>query len=163
MIRRTGCCSETLHLLDHERYKGSRIQDSLCLLIKISLIGRTTTFGHTKETVFHSFCSLDVYLGRQITFGIDFFIHAQRSILAVTEVFFRISLIYTFGQCFFITIAGPYLLSFFTMDDSGTGILTQRKLTFNGNLGIAEESQSHILVIVACFGILQDLCHLLVM
>ena len=81
MVRRTSSCTQSLHLFYQERNQSSRIQDSFCFLIQISLVGRTTTFGYTQEIVFHTFGSLQVNLSRKVTTSIHFFVHAQRSIL----------------------------------------------------------------------------------
>ena len=48
------------------------------------------------------------------------------------------------------------------MDDGGTGVLAERENTLYGCFGIAEELQSHIFVVVACFRISKDSSDLLV-
>ena len=48
------------------------------------------------------------------------------------------------------------------MDDSRSGILTERKYTFSSNFCITQESQRHIFIVITCFRIAQDLSHLLV-
>ena len=75
MIRRTCRRAESLHLGDKERHQSLRIQDGLCLLVKICLVGGTAAFCHTKESVFHAFGCLDIYLGRQVALGVDLLIH----------------------------------------------------------------------------------------
>ena len=81
MIRRTSRCTQCLHLLNQERNQSARIQNRFCLLIQISLIGRTTTLGHTQEFVLHAFRSLDIDLGRQIALRVHLVVHVERSIL----------------------------------------------------------------------------------
>ena len=163
MIRRTSSRTEALHLLNHERYQSSWIEDGFRLLIQISLIGRPTAFGHAQETVLHSFGGFDVDLCREVALGVHLFVHAQRGILAVTQVFFGISLIDTFRQSLFVAITGPHLLAFFAMDDGRTRILTERKNALACHFRIAQERQRHILVIVAGLRVVQNLRHLFIM
>ena len=130
VVRRTSSCTQRLHFLNEERNQSAGIQDCFCFLIQVSLIGRTATFGHAKELIFHTFGSFDIYLRRQVTLRVHLVVHIQRSILRVTQVFFSICFVDTQRKSFFITIASPYLLSLFTMNDSRTGILTERKHAF---------------------------------
>ena len=95
VVRRTSSCTQSLHFLNQERNQSSRIQDSLGFLIQISLVGRTTTLSHAQEFIFHSLSSLNINLSRQVATGVHFLIHGKRSILRITQVFFRISLVYT--------------------------------------------------------------------
>ena len=82
MIWRAGCRAEALHLLDQERNEGSRVLDAgLGLLIQVSLVGRAAALGHAEEAVLHSFCGLDVNLGRKIALGVHLVVHIQRGIL----------------------------------------------------------------------------------
>ena len=48
------------------------------------------------------------------------------------------------------------------MDDGGTGVLTQGELALGSHLGIAQEGERYILVIVTGLGVAQDLGHLLI-
>ena len=48
------------------------------------------------------------------------------------------------------------------MDDGGTGVLTQGELALGSHLGIAQEGECYILVIVAGLGVAENLGHLLV-
>ena len=48
------------------------------------------------------------------------------------------------------------------MDDSRTGILAERQDAFCGSLGIAQECQCHIAVVVRSLGIAEDGSYLLV-
>ena len=162
MIRRTSCSSQSLHLFNQERNQCSRIQDGFCFLIQVSLVSRTTTLCYAKEFILHTLSSFDVNLSRQVAASIHFFVHSKRSVLRVTKIFFCISLVHTQRKRFFITVASPNLLSFFTVDNCCTGILTERKYAFGSYFCITQESQSYILVVVACFRVSQNLCHLFV-
>ena len=136
--------------------------NALCFLIQVSLVSRTTSLCHTQELILHALCSFDVDLGRQVALGVYFVIHIQGSVLRIAQVFFRIGFINTQRKRFFVAVAGPYLLSLFAMDDSRSGILTERKYTFSSNFCITQESQRHIFIVITCFRIAQDLSHLLV-
>ena len=48
------------------------------------------------------------------------------------------------------------------MDDGRTRVLTQGELALGRHLGIAQEGERYILVVVAGLGVAQDLRHLLV-
>ena len=140
MIGRTSSRTERFHFLHEERNEGSRILDTcLGLLIEIGFVRRTATFGDTEETVFRSFGSLQVDLGREVTLGIHLVVHVERRILRIAEVAFGVGIIDTFAERFFVTETGPYFLAFLAVDDGGTGILAQRQLTFASHLCIAQE------------------------
>ena len=46
------------------------------------------------------------------------------------------------------------------MDDGGTGVLAERQHALGSRLGIAQELQGHVLVVLRCFGVVEDGCHL---
>ena len=48
------------------------------------------------------------------------------------------------------------------MNDGGAGVLTEGQDALAGCLGIAQELQCHILVVLRSLGVGQDFCHLLV-
>ena len=48
------------------------------------------------------------------------------------------------------------------MDDGGTRVLAEGELSLAGHLGIAQEGECHVLVVVAGLGVGQDAGHLLV-
>ena len=163
MVRRTCSSAEALHRFDQERNQGTRVLDAgLGLLIQIGLIGRSAALGYHQEAVFHTLCSLDVDLGREVAAGVLFVVHIQRSVLAVTQVLLRVGLEYTFGDSFLIFEAGPDLLSLFAVNDGSTRILAQWQFALGCNFGITQEGQCNILVVGAGFGVAQNLCHLFV-
>ena len=163
MIRRTSSCAESLHLLNQERNQSARVLYScLCLLIEICLVGRASALNHAQELILAALCSFDVYLCRQVAACVNLLIHAQRSILRVAQVLFCICLVYAFRQSLLVAEAGPYLLSLLSVDDGSTCVLAERQLALACHFGVAQESQSHILVVVACFGVVKYLGHLLV-
>ena len=163
VIRRTSRRTQRFHFFHHERHQLLGIQQSLGFLVKIRFIGRSTTLGNAEEMIFHTFGSFDIDLRRKVAFGIHFFVHRKRSILAITQIFFGISFENTQRKSFFVAIAGPHLLTLFTVDDSRTGILTQRQFTLGSHFGITQESQCHIFVVFTSLRIVQNLGNLLVM
>ena len=48
------------------------------------------------------------------------------------------------------------------MDDSRTGILTQRQFTLGSHLSVTQESECHILIVITGLRVIQYLSHLLV-
>ena len=162
MIRGTSSRTQCLDLFDDEGDQSAGIQDRLCFLIQVSLIGGTATLCHTQELIFHTFRSFDIDLGGEVAFGVHFVVHVQGSVLRIAQVLFRIGFIYTQRKCLFIAVASPHLLSLFAVDDSRTGILTERKYTLSSNFCVTQESQRYIFIVITCFRITQDLSHLLV-
>ena len=164
MVRRTSGCTQRLHLLYEERNQGSLVLDgSLRHRIEIGLVGRATTLCHHHELILSTLGSLDVDLGRKVTTGVHLVVHIQRCILRVTEIVLREGVEHTQAQGLFILETSPHLLSLLTMNDSGTRILAERQDALAGHLGITEELQSHILVVLRCLGISEDLGNLFVM
>ncbi len=163
MIRRACCRTEALHLGHEERNEGPRVLDTcLGLLIEIALVGRSAALGHHEETIFVSLDSLDVDLGRKIALGVDLIVHVKRSVLRVAEILFCISLEYSEREGLFILEAGPDLLAFLAVDDSGTCILAEREFALCSHFRIAEEGQGDIFVIGSRLRIRKDLRNLLV-
>jgi len=162
MVRRASSSSQCFHLFNQERNQCTRIQNCLCFLIQICFVGRTTSFCYTKKFILHTFSSLNVNLCRKVTFCIYLIIHIQRCILRVTQIFFSICFVNTQRKSLFVRIPCPYLLSFFTVNNSSTGILAEWKYTFRCHFCITQESQCHVLVILAGFRIVQDFCYLFV-
>ena len=54
------------------------------------------------------------------------------------------------------------MLSFLAMDDSRSGILTQRQLAFASHFGVTQESERYIFVVRRSLRVTQDFCHLLI-
>ena len=162
VIGRTSSRTQCLYLFDKERNQRFRIQDSFRFLIEICFIGRTATLSNAKKLILHAFSSFNINLRRKIALRIHFVVHIERGVLRITQILFRICFIDTEREGFFITIARPHLLSFFTVDDSRTRILAEGQHTLRGNFGITQESQSHILIVVTCFGVTQNLSNLFV-
>ena len=163
VIRRTSSRSKALHLLYQEGEQRALVLDrSLGHGVEIGLVGRTATLSHTDETILSTLGSLDVDLCGEVATGVHLVVHRQRSVLRVAQVVLCIGIVNTTGKSFLILEAGPYLLTLLTMDDGGTGVLAERQHALHGCLGIAEELQSHILVILRGLGIFQDGGHLLI-
>ena len=162
VVGRTCGRAQRLYLFDKERNQCPGIQDSFRLLIEISLVSRTAALGNAKELILHTFGSFDVNLCRKVALRVHFVVHIERGVLGITQVLFRICFVDAEREGFLIAVARPYLLSFFTVDDSRTRVLAERQHAFGGNFGIAQESQSYIFIVVACFGVAQNLGDLLV-
>ena len=162
MVRRAGRRSKSLHLLHKERHESARIEDSLGHLIEVGLVGRAATLHDAEELIFHTLLSLDVDLGREVALRVDFLVHIQRSVLAVAKILLGVSLVNTLRESLGVIEAGPDLLSLFSVDNRCTCVLAERQFAFGGHLGVAQEAQSHVFVIVGSLRIAQDLGDLLV-
>ena len=163
MVRRAGRRAQALHFL-HEEWQ----QCALVLYggfghgVEVGLVGGASSFGHHHEAVFGSLRGLDVYLGWKVAAGIDFLIHGERGVLGVTQVVLRESVVHATCQGFLVLEACPYLLSLLAMDDGRSCILAERQYSLASHLGVAQELQSHILVVLGCFRVGQNLGHLLI-
>ena len=163
VVWRTSCSTEALHFFYKEWDEGTWVLDACFgLLVEICLIGRTTTFGYTEEVILHTFSSFQVNLCGEVTFGVHFVVHIEWSILRVTEVTLSVCEIYTLGECLFIAIASPDLLTFLAMDDSSAGILTEWQLTFARYFRVAQESEGYIFVVGTSLWITENFSYLLI-
>ena len=164
MVWRTSSSAKMLHLLHEEWQQCAFILDcGLGHWVEIGLVGRTTALCHHHKTVFIAFHCLNVYLCRQVASCVHLVIHVQRSILRIAQVVLGVSVIHTERESFLILKVSPHTLSLLTMYNSSTCILTERQYALACCLGIAQELQCHILVVLRCFGVGKNLSHLLVM
>ena len=149
VVRRTCCCTQTLHLLYEEWEQCALVLDSsLGHWVEVGLVGRATTLSYHHEAVLVALCSLDVNLSRKVATGVHLIIHVERSVLRVTQVVLCKGVIYTQAQSLFVLEVGPYTLTLLTVDDSSTCILAEWEDALNGSLCIAEELESYVLVVL---------------
>jgi len=89
------------------------------------------------------------------------FVHGQGSNLAVAQVLAGVGVVDTFGDGLRIVGAGPDLLALVANTDGGTGVLAEREDSLGSHAGVLQEREGDELVVIARFGILEDLGHLL--
>ncbi len=130
MVGRACCGSERFHLLDEERNERLGVEDGLCLLIEICLVGGAAALSHEQELVLVAFCGVYVDLGREVAAGVHLFIHGQRRVLRVAEIVFGVSLVYAVGNLLLVVASRPYLLAFVCRADACAGVLAERKHAF---------------------------------
>ena len=163
VVGRTCSRSERLHLLYEERQQCALVlYGSLCHGIEVGLVGRSTTLCHHDEPVLSSLHCLYINLGWQVAAGVHLIVHVEGSILRVAQVVLSIRVVDTERQSLLVLKASPYLLSFLAMNDGRTSILAEGQHALNCSLSIAQELQSHILVVLAGLRVSEDSCHLLV-
>ncbi len=161
MIRRTSGSTQRLHLLNEERQQSALVLDSsLCHRIEVSLVCRTSTLGNTNKAILVALGSLDVNLSRQVATCVHLVVHIQRSILRVAQIVLSVSIVNTERESFLVLEISPDALSLLSVDNSGTGVLTERQDTFCSSLGIAQELQSYILVVLRSLRVRENLSHL---
>ena len=164
MVGRTGRRTQRLHLLHQEGQQGALVLDGgLGHGIEVGLVGRATTLGDHDEAVLGTLRGLDVALGGQVATGVHLVIHIQRGILRIAQVVLSEGVEDTQRQGLLVLETRPYLLAFLTMDDGRAGILTEGQDATGCHLGIAQELQSDILVVLRGLGVVEDGSHLLVM
>ncbi len=125
MVGRARCCSERAHLLNEERHEGLGIDESLCFLIEVSLVGRAAAFGNEEEVVFIAFGGMDVNLGGEVATGVYLVVHVEGSVLAVTKVVGGVGEVYAFGDAFLVVASCEYVLALGCMHDGCTGVLAE--------------------------------------
>ncbi len=163
VVGRTGGRAEGLHLLDEERHECLPVEDSFGFLIKICLVGRAATLCHEQEVVFCAFGGVDFNLCGEIAAGVHLVVHVERRVLRVAEIVLGVGLVDAFGNFLFVIAACPYLLAFVGGTYRCAGVLTEGEHALGGNLGIAEHGESHKLVVLRRFGVMENLGHHLVM
>ena len=137
MVRRAGCRTEGTHFLNEEVFQFAGSQQGFGFLVEIGFVGRAAAFSNTEEFVLIAIYRVQVDLRRQVSAGVDLFVHVQRRVLRVAQVILDIGVIDAFRQRFFITATGPHALTFFTDDDRGAGILAGRQHAFGGDFGVS--------------------------
>ena len=162
VIRRASRGAEGLHLSHEERHEGVGVEDSLGFLIEITLVGRTTTFGDAEEVIFVAVSGFDVDLRREVATCVHLVVHVERCVLRIAQVFLSVSFVDTFGNRFFVAETSPHLLTLLSVNDGSTGVLADGKLAAHSYFCIAEESESHIAVVVGSLRVAKDFCHLLI-
>ncbi len=148
MVRRAGSSSKGLHLLDQEWHQRVRIEDRLGHLVEIGFVGRAAALHYAKEFVFHAFSGFYVNLSWQIAFRVDFFVHVQRSVLAVTKVLLSVGLEHSFRESLGIIEACPHLLSLLSVNDCRSRVLAERQLALCSHFCVAQKAQSDVFVVV---------------
>ena len=162
VIRRTSRGAEGLHLSHEERHEGVGVEDSLGFLIEITLIGRAPTFGDTEEVIFVAVSGFDVDLCREVATCVHLIVHSEGRILRIAQILLSVSLVDTFGNRFFVAETSPHLLTLLSVNDGSTGVLADGKLAAHSYFCIAEESESHVAVVVGSLRVAKDFCHLLI-
>ena len=163
MVWRTCSCTQTLHLLYEEWDECTLVLDgSLGHWVEVGLVGRATTLGYHHELILSTLGSLDINLSRQVATGVHLVVHVQRRVLRVAQVVLSEGVEHTQAQSLFILETSPDLLTLLTVDDSSTSVLTERQDALAGHLGIAQELQGYILIVLRGLRIGKDLSHLLI-
>ena len=150
MIGRAGCRAERLHFLDQEGHQSLGVEDSLCLLIEICLVGRAASLGNEEEFIFIAFGGVDVDLSGEVAAGVHFIIHGEGSVLRIAEIILGVGLIHAERDFLFIVATGPYLLALVSCADACAGVLAEREHALGGHFGVAEHGESHEAVVVRC-------------
>ena len=153
-----------LHLLHEEWEQGALVLDGrLCHGVEVGLVGRAATLRHHHEAVFSTFRRLDVNLCGEVALRVHLVVHVQRSVLGVAEIILREGVEHALRQRLLVLEASPDLLTLLTVDDGRTGVLTEREDTLASHLGIAQELERHIFVVLARLWVAENLSHLQVM
>ena len=148
MIGRTGGGAKSLHLFHEEGKQCAFVLDGgFGHGVEVGLVGRASALGHHHEAVFRTLGSLNVYLGREVAFGVHLVVHVERCVLRVAQIVLREGVVDTPRECFLVVEARPHLLSFLAVDDGRSGVLAEWQHTFHGRFGVAEKLQGHILVV----------------
>ena len=161
MVRRARRGAEGAHLLNQIILQLARGEQRFGLLIEIGFVGRTAAFGDAEEFVLVTVDAIEIDLCRQVSAGVDLFVHVQRRVLRIAQVVFGVGVVDAVSQRRFVTAAGPDALAFFTDDDRRAGILAGRQNAFRRDIGVTQELQGNVLVVFAGFRVAQNIGHLL--
>jgi hypothetical protein len=72
VVRRTCCCTQTLHLLYEEWEQCALVLDSsLGHRVEVGLVGRAATLSYHHEAVLVALCSLDINLSWKVAMGVS--------------------------------------------------------------------------------------------
>ena len=149
MVRRTCCCTQTLHLLYEEWEQCALVLDSsLGHWVEVGLVGGSAAFGDHDEAILVALHGLDVNLCGEVAARVDLVVHVERGVLRVAEVVLRIGVIDTEGEGFLVLEACPHLLALLAVDDGCARVLAEGQYALDGGLGIAEELEGDILVVL---------------
>ena len=149
MIRRTSSGTQRLHLLYEERNQRTLVLNgSFGHGVEVGLVGRATTLGNHHELILGTLSGFDVDLSGEVATGIYFIVHVQRRVLRVAQVVLCEGVEHAQRQGFLVLETGPDLLTLLTVDDSRTRVLTERQDATCSDLGIAQELQGDILIIL---------------
>ena len=162
VVRGASRRAEGLHLLDEELLEARGIQERLCLLEQVGLVGRAAALGDEQELVGHALDGVDVDLGREVGAGVLLGVHVQGDGLRIAQVVLGVGVVDALGDELLVAHAGPDLLSLLGDHGGGAGILADGELAFGRDLGVAQHRHRDALVVGARLGILQDLGHHLV-
>ena len=127
----------------------------------VSFIRRAAAFSDAEEFVLLAVGGVKIDLRRQVSAGVDLFIHIQRRVLRIAQVILDIGVINALRQRGFIAAAGPHALAFFAGNNRGTGILAGRQHAFGGDIRVAQKLQRHVLIVFAGFRVVENIRHLL--
>ena len=83
--------------------------------------------------------------------------------MRVAQVVFGVGVVDAVRQRRFIAAAGPDALAFFPDDDCRTGILTGWQNAFRRDIGVTQELQGNVFIVLAGFRVAQNIGHLLLM
>ena len=163
MVRRACSRTESTHFLDQVVLQLARGEQRFGFLVEIGFVGRTAAFGDAEEFVLITVDAVEIYLCGQVGAGVDLFVHIQRRVLRVAQVIFGIRVVNTVGQRRFITAAGPDALAFFTNDNRRAGVLTGWQNAFRRDIGVTQELQGNVFIVLAGFRVAQNIGYLLLM
>ena len=113
------------------------------------------------ELEVRTFFGVDVDLGGQVAGRILLLVHGEGGNLAVAQVLAGVGVVDTFGNSLRVVGAGPDLLALMANTDGGTGVLAEREDSLGGHAGILQKREGDELVVIARFGVLENLGHLL--
>ena len=112
--------------------------------------------------VLHTFGGLNVDLRGEVALSVHLVVHGERCVLRVAQVFSGVGVVNAARDGFFVAEARPHLLSFFAVHDSRARVLAEGQLALGGYLGVAQEGEGYVLVVVGSLGVGEDFSHLLV-
>ena len=140
VIWRAGSRPERHHFFGEKFDHRLGIPDGPCLLIEEGLICRPPPLGDKQEIVGISVDGRDVQLRGQVTVGVLFVPHRERSVLRVPQIIFGISVVNTPRERCFIA-NGPDGMSLFPVNDRCARVLAERQDSSACHVGVLKHCQ----------------------
>ena len=163
MIRRTCRGAQSQHLLLEKCQQTVFGEHRRRRLKQKTLVGGAAALRHEHELVGVIALGVDLALRRHIVGGVFFLIHRQRRHLRIAQVATQIRVARALAQGGFVVAVADDVAAFLAHDDRGAGVLAHRQYAAGGDVGILEEIERDEFVVVAGFGVVEDIAQLLQM
>ena len=136
MIRRTCCSAQADQLLKDPRKKCLLVEQCLCFLEEVALVGRAATLRHEEELVGVAIDCTDFDFCRKVVTGVLLFVHGDGCHLAVAKVACLVGIENAVSNRFFVIAARHHKLALLGLHDCSAGVLAHGQHATRCNAGV---------------------------